>query len=59
MGRCGIGVPAPGLGAYGSRAAVTDATPRPSPTTSTVSLCNANFSRVSLGNTSHEGASHA
>ncbi len=41
------------------RAAVIEATQRSSRSTSTVSLCNANFSRVSLGNTSHGGASHA
>jgi len=54
MGWNDAGVPAPGL-----RAAVMEATRRSSRSTSTVSLCNANFSRVSLGNTSHGGASHA
>lgn len=54
-----VGASASSLRVEGPRTAVMQTTRRSSPSASTVSLSNANFTRVSLGNTSHEGASHA
>lgn len=59
MGWSGTDAYAAGRGPYVPWIGVGQPTFRTSPSISTVSLCNANFSRVSLGNTSHEGASHA
>lgn len=59
MGWSGADAYAAGRGLYVPRIGVGQPTSGTSPSISTVSLCNANFSRVSLGNTSHEGASHA
>lgn len=59
MGWNDVGAPASGLRVDGPRTAVMQTTRRSSQSPSTVSLCNANFTGVSLGNTSHEGASHA
>ena len=53
-----VGAPAAGLAAEGAGNAVMQTTRRSLEPASTVSLCNANFSRVSLGNIG-EGASHA
>ncbi len=45
--------------ADGASTTVIEVTGGPTDPVSTVSLCNANFSRVSLGNTGRRGASHA